>query len=223
MIPGFQKLTAREVGDRLNVLTERGLSVSLKFLNSGVFKAKVRRRGWGQALELDRPAGMGLSRQDEEATGQFKIGDDVYFFGATILIEGTKLVLRMHGDVFRLARRRSRRWPVPADMDVHYTIKRADQRVIFVTFSVNDLSVNGARLGLPKKSGVLRVGSRLKGSLRIGSRVPIEILGEVRHLRSSRSGEQIIGVQWLEIDDLARLAKLILELQSRAFQRAVKR
>lgn len=223
MKAGFQQLTPREVGDLLNEASRRELSVSLKFPDSGVFRAKIRRRGWGQSMELDRPPGLGLSRQDEEATGQLKVGDEVYFFNATVLIEGAKVVLRLHGDVFRLARRRSRRWPVPADLEIRYTIRRADDRLLFLTFAVSDLSLHGARLLLPKKSAALKAGSRLDGVLRVGSRAPLAIQAEVRHARAGRAGEMILGVQWAEIGDLARLAKLILELQSRAFQRAIKR
>lgn len=221
--PGFQSLNPREVGELLNEVSRRELVVSLKFPNSGVFKAQVRRRGWGQSMELDRPAGLGLSRQDEEATGHLKVGDEVYFFTATVLIEGAKLVLRLHGEVFRLARRRSRRWSVPQDLEIRYTIRRADDRLLFLTFAVSDLSLHGARLLLPKKNPSLRPGSRLDGVLRVGARAPIAILAEVRHARSGRSGEMILGVQWTEVGDLGRLAKLILELQSRAFQRAIKR
>lgn len=220
---GFERLRAKQVGHVLSELGRIAGTVNLKFTESGVFRAKTLHRGWGQSLELARPPGMGLSYQDQDATVQVILDGEIYFFLAKVVMEGRRLTLRLNGEIYRLARRRSKRWPVPTALTMRFTTKRVNDRLTFLTFVVSHLSPLGARLVLPRRHPALDVGVSLLGGLRIGGKVPIDATGDIRHLRTTSDGGQILGIKWTEFSSPTKLDQIIHHLQAFEFQRASKR
>ncbi|WP_415062951.1 flagellar brake protein [Bdellovibrio sp.] len=148
----------------------------------------------------------------------FSFKTEKYFFQTELSFQSGWAVIRTDVDLFQLQRRANARIDIPAKYDAMFILMKHGGKSYFLDCWVKDVSAGGFKLELPHAEPDLKVGDKVRGTLRLGARRPMEFEVEVRFAQKKEHEgrvHQIAGVQFLNVDQLLenRLLSLMMDLQ----------
>ena len=222
MMEGMKVLTADQ---KLRLATEVQIfeaSVYFKFLQSPVFKTHALLSSPGKKImTCQRPKELAISHSGKTATINFVINSEIYFLVAVIGIDAKKIEFSIDSDVFHLSRRKNRRVRLPKGYEASWMIKRLGGQMAFLRGIMIDISELGCKLALNTDTPLVQVDQEVEGTLKITSRLPIDVHGMVRYhkLHVRKEHKQIFGIQFTHLTDTAqkRIKATVLDLEREFF------
>lgn len=152
--------------------------------------------------------------QPQKVLLNFSFKTERYFMQTEIYFESGWIVVPISGDLFQLQRRANARFVMPAEYGATYILSSHEGKKYFVDCLIKDISAGGLKLEVPPTHPEFKVGEILKGTLRLGTRRPMDFDVEVRFAQKTPTGH-VVGVQFLNIDHIMenRLLSLMMDLQ----------
>lgn len=156
--------------------------------------------------------------QAQKVLINFSFKNERYFMQTELAFESGWAVLQIGGDLFQLQRRANARFIMPEGYSAVYILTAHEGKKYFVDCIVKDVSAGGLKLEVPITHPDFRIGEVLKGSLRLGTRRPMEFDVEVRFARKTEKNH-VVGVQFLNVNHVLenRLLSLMMDLQRELF------
>lgn len=160
--------------------------------------------------------------KDQKVVVNFVFNNERYFFHSDLSFQLGWAVLRIDGELFQLQRRENARIELPYQYEAAFILTQHCGKSYFIDCRLKDISAGGFKFEMLGEAVELRVGDRIKGSLRLGVRRPMEFEVEVRYAQKREfEGKiyQTAGVQFLNRDQLLenRLLSLMMDLQRELF------
>lgn len=152
----------------------------------------------------------------------FPFKSERYFFQTELSFSVGWAVLKTDVDLFQLQRRANARIDLPAKYEAVFSILNHGNRVYFIESRVRDISAGGLKIEFKGESPELKIGDRIKGALRLGSRRAMEFEVEVRFAQKREQDGEILqtaGLQFLNVSQMleTRLLSLMMDLQRELF------
>lgn len=152
----------------------------------------------------------------------FPFKNERYFFQTELSFSVGWAVLKTDVDLFQLQRRANARIDLPPKYEAIFSILNHSSRVYFIESRVKDVSAGGLKIDFKGAVPELKIGDRIKGALRLGSRRAMEFEVEVRFAQKrEQDGEtfQTAGLQFLNVNQMleTRLLSLMMDLQRELF------
>ncbi len=196
-------------------------SVYFKFPDSPVFKTQALPSGSKKLISCPRPTKLAINQSNKPVTLNFVINSEIYFLVTVINIDQRKIHFNIDTDIFHLVRRKNRRLKIPHDYEAHWMIKRLGGQMAFLRGILTDISDGGCRVALNTELPLVRVDQAIEGTLRIGSRLPIDVQGKVIYhkLHVRKEHKQIFGIQYTDLAPTAekRINATMLDLERELF------
>ena len=160
--------------------------------------------------------------KNEPVTVNFAFKNERYFFKSELRLEGGRFILTLKDDLYRLQRRLHARIILPRGYDGAFILHQHEGKKLFLDSFVKDISAGGLRIEIPEGKIALKTGEKIKGSLRLGTRRPMDFDLEVRYAKKrDDQGRTYLfaGLQFLNIDKIMenRLLGLVQDLQREIF------
>lgn len=160
--------------------------------------------------------------QAQKAVVNFPFKNERYYFQSELYFEAGWAVIKLNRDIFQLQRRTNARIEIPKDYNAAFILTQYDGKSYFIEFKVKDFSAGGLKIEITSEGPEVHEGKILKGSFRLGSRRPVDVEAEVRHVRKvERDGQifQITGIKFLRVDKTMenRLLNFTMDLQQELF------
>lgn len=211
-----KKLLFREIADDKMQVSVKGA------LQDDVFHLIAVQTEKDEALLCHHTADSKGITTAQKVIVNFGFKSERYFFQTELYFEAGWAVLKIDVDLFQLQRRANARIDIPAKYEAVFMLTNHGGRSYFLECRVKDVSAGGFKMELPAAQPELKIGDRVKGTLRLGVRRPIEFTVETRFAQSKDDGgvtKQTVGMQFLDIDHLmeSRLLSLMMDLQREIF------
>ncbi|WP_413612451.1 flagellar brake protein [Bdellovibrio sp. HCB-110] len=219
----FKKVAVSEKKLLFREIADDKMQVSIKgALHDDVFHLIAVQTEKDEALLCHHTADSKGITTAQKVIVNFAFKSERYFFQTELYFEAGWAVLKIDVDLFQLQRRASARIDIPAKYDAVFMLSNHGGRSYFLECRVRDISAGGFKMELQAAQPELKIGDRVKGTLRLGVRRPIEFVVEVRFAQSKDDAgviKQTVGMQFLEIDHLmeSRLLSLMMDLQREIF------
>ncbi|MFP5520288.1 MAG: flagellar brake protein [Bdellovibrionia bacterium] len=139
-----------------------------------------------------------------EALFQFEDEKNQYYFSTTLIKQDNDEYM-IHGDtdLFVLQRRSSARIDIPSAHSSIFKIIKLNNQDVHLDARVLDVSAGGAKLTLKVTLYPIKNGDKLKGSLRLGNRTPIDLEVEVRFVAQEEENKgYTFGVKFLKVNSV---------------------
>lgn len=148
----------------------------------------------------------------------FQMQDERYFLQSELYFNNEWVVLKIDGDLFQLQRRNNSRIDLPEDYPAVFILHHHGGKNYFLDMQVKDISAGGLKVELPDAIPEFAINDKIKGSLRLGVRRPMELDLEIRFVKKYEldgSILQTLGLQFLQVNPLleGRLLNLMMDLQ----------
>lgn len=156
--------------------------------------------------------------KDQKVISSFTFHDERYYFHTDLIFQNGWSILKINVDLFQLQRRASARIELPDNYDGIFVLAQHAGKPYFIDCRIKDISAGGLRLELLGDSPALKVGDRMKGTLKLGKRRPIDFEVEVRFAKKINEDGKVVqtgGVQFLNRDHTIenRLLLMMMDLQ----------
>ena len=198
-------------------------SVYFKFPDSAVFKTQALPTGSKRLISCPRPVSLAIHQSNKPVTLNFVLNTEIYFLVTVINIDQKKIHFNIDTDIFHLARRKNRRIKIPHDYEAHWMIKRLGGQMAFLRGILTDISDGGCRVALNTEQPLVMIDQSIEGSLKLGSRLPIEVQGKVVYhkLHVRKEHKQIFGIQYKDLADSVekKIQSTMLDLERELFLR----
>lgn len=160
---------------------------------------------------------------DADCVMHFEINDQQYFFTSYLSRDSiNRWQAPAAVDFYVLQRRSSSRIEVPPEYPALFRIQKYNAEASFTDTKVVDVSAGGLKLKLKGSSFVLKNGDLVEGVLRLGTRTPIQLKGEVRYIEPSSDGgkTQVFGVMFLGVSKILenKLLTVLMSFQHELFK-----
>lgn len=181
-----------------------------------MIRLRVRRFEKTQLLVCEKMESF-ASPGDERLTMSFSIDNEKYFFQAKLAATEDENFWEINGntDLYKLQRRDSFRIRIPGAIKATAILKNTDTKLVFATGNVVDLSGGGCKIHLP---GIFPVipGQIIQCEMTIGRRHPLNVVGEIRHIKkvSDPKPTQTLGVMFRDTTALieSKIFTITMEL-----------
>ncbi|WP_374074286.1 flagellar brake protein [Bdellovibrio bacteriovorus] len=219
----FKKVAVSEKKLLFREIADDKMQVSIKgSLHDDVFHLIAVQTEKDEALLCHHTADSKGITTAQKVIVNFAFKSERYFFQTELYFEAGWAVLKIDVDLFQLQRRANARIDIPTKYDAVFMLSNHGGRSYFLECRVRDISAGGFKMELQAAQPELKIGDRVKGTLRLGVRRPIEFVVEVRFAQSKDDAgviKQTVGMQFLEIDHLmeSRLLSLMMDLQREIF------
>lgn len=217
----FKKLTPSEKRNLIEDIQTKGIPIFFKFEKTLVFKVRVRAGKSGGAFFAKKPDELHPLFDGEYATVIAAVAGERYFFSAMITIEKENVRIDLSIDIFRLQRRKYKRFSVPDNYPAFLSVKRVDGQACFFKSRIMDISEGGLRVGIPADLPNIESGQIIMGLFRLDERKGVEVRTYVRHVRKTPkdSYKQIIGLEFHDVSAYTKalVTNQILDLQRDLF------
>lgn len=194
----------------------KGSQDSICKLKVQIFNSKT------QCLEctFESPVTM---QEHEEYLGHFFLGGEKYYFQSKAQLHQGKVVIPVPEELYYLQRRQNYRVKIPDGYQGFYNIVMVNQQPQKITGQLADLSSQGCRVIYRMDSPMMKSGDKVVGHLIIGKRPPIEIEGEVRHIKTDDSNKiiQTFGIEFTPLTSIMenKLFAITMEIHKEVFRR----
>jgi c-di-GMP-binding flagellar brake protein YcgR len=159
---------------------------------------------------------------DELHSANFAVGKERYFFQSSVQVSPESILLETPVELYHLQRRKSMRISLPLELGASCNIINHNDISGLHACEVLDFSPGGLKVLFDGLSPFFHFSDRLVIVLRLGThRKSLEIKAAVRHVHPPKKGQQIIGLQFLEMDRILenKLQALQLDLQTEIFRK----
>lgn len=167
-------------------------------------------------------------KNSEMAVININSEEDKYFFYGLITINSGKVYIDIQGDLYYLQRRKSARLGLPENYSSRCKIIDYKGKQLPFDCEVIDVSSGGCRLSLSSLEPIIKAGTVMRLRITLGHRSPIDVNGEVRHVKPIKDYSdlpQIMGIQFVDYDTgfEARMLNLYMDLQREIFLKYIKK
>lgn len=165
-------------------------------------------------------ASMALAPKGLLITTMF-IGGEKYFFQSDYMVTGDQVTLLTLNPLFHLQRREDYRIRIPSSFRALLEITSINNQMKKISIPILDLSGGGCRIQVDSKLLSLKTQDQLKAHIFLPDRSPIQIVGQVRHVRNDKSGNgpPICGIQFVTMSDITknRIVAVVMDLYRELF------
>lgn len=166
----------------------------------------------------DNPEGI-----DADCVMHFEYDDQQYFFTSFLTKDAiNRWLVPVSVDFFVLQRRSSARIDIPREYPAIFRIQKYNGEATFTDTRVVDVSAGGVKLQLSGAGLQIKDGDQIEGVLRLGTRTPISLKGEVRYLEKNPEGgkPQVFGVMFLGVNKILenKLLTVLMNFQHELFK-----
>ncbi|MFV3407164.1 flagellar brake protein [Bdellovibrio bacteriovorus] len=175
-----------------------------------------------QALEctFESPTQM---KDQEEYLGHFFLGGEKYYFQSKAQVINGKVLIPVPQELYHLQRRQNYRVRIPDGYQAFYNIILVNDKPQKITGQLADLSSQGCRVVYRLDAPLMKTGDKVTGHLLIGKRSPIEVQGEVRHIKVDDGNKviQTFGIEFTPLPTILenKLFAITLEIHKEVFRR----
>lgn len=185
-------------------------------LNVVLFDAK------NQILECRFESTTTMADQ-EDYLGHFFLGGEKYYFQSKVQIHQGKVLVPVPEELYHLQRRQNYRVRIPESYQALYNIVLVNQTPQTLIGQLADLSGQGCRVNYRVDKPLVKVGDHVTGHLIVGKRSPLEIKGEVRHIKIDDSNKalQTFGIEFTPLPLILenKIFALTMEIHKEVFRR----
>lgn len=217
----FKKLTPSEKKHLIEDIHSKAIPLFFKFEKTFAFKVRVQIGKSGESFFGKKPEELHALFDGEAATVIAAVAGERYFFSSIVNIENEKVKLNLSGDIFRLQRRKYKRFAIPENYPAFLSVKRVDSELFFFKSKIFDISEGGMRIGIVTELPRVESGQIVQGIFRLDERKGVEVRTYVRHVRKSPKDtyKQIIGLEFHNVSAYTKalIANQILDLQRDLF------
>ncbi len=193
----------------------KGMSESLCLFKGIRFNAKL---GVLECSVESNPSLIG----GEEYLGHFFVGGDKYYFQGKAEIDQSRLIVPVPLEIYHLQRRQNYRVNVPESLSAYFNIVQVNQKSQNIVGQISDLSSQGCRVAYKVSAPLLRLNDYVTGHLIVGKRSPIEIQGQIRHIKVDEKNVtmQTFGIEFVSLTPIVenRIFALTMEIHKLTFK-----
>lgn len=165
--------------------------------------------------------------QPETIVVNVHLGNDKYFFNGIARQTEDRIYIELQGDLFYLQRRKGARLDIPSELMTSCIFKKLNDEQVWISGKVVDFSSGGCCLSVPYVDPIFKSQDKISMTMAFGTRTPIEVEIEVRHVRNVESDKeklQVMGVMFLNVDAVfeAKMINLFMDLQREIFLKQLK-
>lgn len=174
-------------------------------------------------VECDRESANATLKHNEEFVGYFFLGGEKYYFQGVAQVHSGKYSLPLPKELYHLQRRQNYRVKVPTSYQSYFNIVSVNGAPQTIVGQVADLSSQGCRVVYRMDNPMMKVGDKVVGHLVIGKRPPMELQGEVRHIKVDEGNKviQTFGIKFTPLQSIMenKLFAITLEIHKELFKR----
>ncbi|MBC7419834.1 MAG: PilZ domain-containing protein [Bdellovibrio sp.] len=132
------------------------------------------------------------------ATFKIEIRNDIYFFKTEVFQENRKNVIQKPFQIFRLVRRKERRFEIPAAWSQQTLILASEQMKLNTRANILEISQSGIKIHA--LSDLLRFEKEglIKIQFRLHKRSEMTASGIIRHVRRNKDGGFTLGIEFVK-------------------------
>lgn len=135
-------------------------------------------------------------------TFKVEIDTDVYFFKTTLGEEAQKNFIQAPIKIFRLVRRKERRYRIPEKWNHLALLLASDQMKLNTRADILEISTSGIKIFVRSDVLKLEKDHLIKVQFKIHKRAEITASGIIRHLRRNKGGGFTLGVEFVKNSNL---------------------
>lgn len=217
----FKKVATSEKKMLFREIADDKVQVTVKGAAEDVFHLIAVQVEKDEALLCHHTAdSKGVTAQKVLVNFGFKM--ERYYFQTELYFESGWAILKIDTDLFQLQRRANFRVDIPTKYGGIFLLSQHDDKSYFLDCVVKDISAGGFKMELMGAQPELKIGDHVKGTLRLGTRRPMEFAAEVRFAQKRDADGvtvQTAGMQFLNVDNMleSRLFALMMDLQRELF------
>ncbi|MDG0815893.1 flagellar brake protein [Bdellovibrio svalbardensis] len=198
------------------------IQVALKGENDEIFHLIAIQTEKDEDLLCHHTADSKKFERPQKVMVNFPFRSERYFFQSELSFHSGWAVLKIDSDLFQLQRRANARIDLPSRYDAVFTLHLHGGKNYFLEGRIVDVSAGGIKVELPFIAPELVLGEKIKGTMRLGIRRPMEFELEVRFAQKKDlqgKPSQVAGLQFLDVDHTMenRLLSLMMDLQREIF------
>lgn len=217
----FKKVPMSEKKFLFREIAHDKLQISLKGDSDEMFNLIAIQTEKDEELLCHHTSNSKDFEKNQPVVVNFQFKGERYFFQTELSFSTGWAVLKINGDLFQLQRRANARADIPDKYDAAFILFAVEGQKFFIDCKIKDVSAGGLKIEMATDMPVLKIGDKVRGSMRLGSRRPMEFDLEVRFAQVARDGgsRQTAGLQFLNVDRIleARLLILMMDLQRELF------
>jgi hypothetical protein len=148
---------------------------------------------------------------NEIVTFSFVCFGKKYLFNATCFFKGKIANITPTTELFFLQRRNTERLIIPDNYYAVLKITHINSRIVRTYVKITNISIGGCGISLKSDEPKIATGDVIKGLLHFSSRPPLDIEGQIRHIRIVDDGItkiQNLGILFLPTGSVALTKKL---------------
>ncbi|HEX7673094.1 MAG TPA: PilZ domain-containing protein [Bdellovibrio sp.] len=214
----FKKVGVSEKKMLFREIADDRLQVAVKGESDEVFHLIAIQIEKDENLLCHHTADSKSHDKQQKVVVNFPFKSERYFFQTELSFNSGWAVLNIEGDLFQLQRRANARIDLPSKYEAAFTLYQHGGKNYFLDGTIKDISAGGIKVEMPESCPAFAIGEKIKGTVRLGARRPIEFQLEVRFAQSKDvqgKKTQVAGLQFLNVDHTLenRLLSLMMDLQ----------
>ncbi len=133
----------------------------------------------------------------------FFVGGEKYFFQSDYQTSGDQMSISMESPLYHLQRREDYRIHIPTGIQAFFEMVSLNGKTLKRAIPLMDLSGGGCRIQVDPKIIPLKSHDELKGHLFMSDRLPITLVGSVRHIKAENHGKGPLtcGIQFVGLTE----------------------
>ena len=214
----FKKVGVSEKKMLFREIADDRLQVAVKGESDEVFHLIAIQIEKDENLLCHHTADSKSHDKQQKVVVNFPFKSERYFFQTELSFNSGWAVLNIEGYLFQLQRRANARIDLPSKYEAAFTLYQHGGKNYFLDGTIKDISAGGIKVEMPESCPAFAIGEKIKGTVRLGARRPIEFQLEVRFAQSKDvqgKKTQVAGLQFLNVDHTLenRLLSLMMDLQ----------
>ncbi|MBO9668241.1 MAG: PilZ domain-containing protein [Bdellovibrio sp.] len=218
----FKKVPVSEKKFLFREIAHDKLQISCKGDDDNFFNLIAIQTEKDEDLMCHHTANSKEHEKNQSVMVNFQFKTERYFFRTDLSFNSGWAVLKIDGDLFQLQRRENVRVDLPAKYDSAFSLHVHNGQKYFLDAKIRDVSAGGVKIEMVSDIPVLKLGDKVRGTMRLGIRRVMEFEMEVRFAQRREvngQGVQTAGLQFLNVDKMLenRLLSLMMDLQREIF------
>ena len=168
------------------------------------------------------PASSITLETDEDFLGHLFIGGEKYYFESKAVAQPGRLLIPLPREIYHLQRRQNYRVKVPESFKAFYNIVEINSKRQTIVGPLEDISAQGCRVTYQLEKPLMKLNDYVTGHLIVGKNAPIEIQGQVRHIKVDETNTQLYsyGIEFVSLPPIVenKLFSLTMEIHKQIFR-----
>jgi hypothetical protein len=218
----FKKVPLSEKKFLFREIAHDKLQISCKGEDENFFNLIAIQTEKDEDLMCHHTANSKEYEKNQSVMVNFQFKNERYFFRTDLSFSTGWAVLKIDCDLFQLQRRANARVDLPSKYDSAFSLHHHNGQKYFLDGRILDVSAGGLKIDLVSDIPAMKIGDKIRGTMRLGIRRAMEFDMEVRFAQRREvngQGVQTAGLQFLNIDKTMenRLLSLMMDLQREIF------